>query len=354
MVTQQSAQTPFSVTFDPEVYCHRVTLPKPGSFTKLLNKCLLSSAAGARILNEKLRALDLRFQLSSALQTCIQQIKPNLVISAGTNECVDLLYAGPLGEIPIIQMFHVYPPVCFAKNKYQRVTLLRKTLVHIKACQVLLPSHKETLAPYTTAPVHVIGNAVAYPPDAPLPSNDLREKTITYIAYFSKDKNQTMLLDAFAKLKRAEDWTLKLYGAGSPDWEARLQRQAETLGIANRVQFCGVTNDTQTVLAQTSVCAYPSLVEGFGLSLVEAMWMGVPCVGFADAPGVNEIVDHDVTGLLAPECTADAFAEQLQTLIDNPHLRVELGRIASETVRENFSEAHIWALWDAFIRENCR
>ena len=43
------------------------------------------------------------------------------------NECVELTYAGAL-PAPMIQLFHVYPPTCFASNKYRRADRLRAAL----------------------------------------------------------------------------------------------------------------------------------------------------------------------------------------------------------------------------------
>lgn len=348
VVTQQSEKTPFSVSFDPAVSCHSVASGKPNPLLKLLNKLLLSSASGARFLKEKLPGADLLFRKSRALQACIHRLQPDAVLSAGTNECVELTYAGPL-NLPLIQMFHVYPSVCFRKNKYQRVAQLKAALPEAVACQVLLPSHRETLAPYTSAPVHVIGNAVSYPADEPLPEAASREQTLVYVAYFSKDKNQSLLLQAFAALNHAEDWTLKLYGSGTPEWEKRLRDEAEALGITGRVHFCGITDNPREVFRTAGICAYPSRVEGFGLALAEAMWMGVPCVGLATAPGVNELIEHGVTGLLAAEDAAGAFATELQKLIDDPHLRSTLGSAAAKQVRRAYSDTQIWDLWDDFI-----
>ena len=166
--------------------------------------------------------------------------------------------------------------------------------------------------------------------------------------YFTKDKNHLELLEAFARLARAEAWTLDLYGSGSPEWERRIRARVERLRLGGRVRFFGVTRTPRAILSRASICAYPSKVEGFGLALAEAMWCGLPCVGFADAPGVNGLLTHEANGLLA-EPGPEAFARQLQRLIDDPGLRTRLGACAARTVRQAYAAPHIWQQWEDLV-----
>lgn len=348
IVTRQPAKEPFSVTFASNVTCHCLPM-REHSFVRLVNKLFLSSAVGERLLARFLPKWDLVRAYSVRLQAMFQRLAPDVVVAAGTNECVDCLLAGPL-TTPVVVMFHVYPPECFRKNKFRRASRLKALLPQAGECQVLLPSHRETLRPYTHAPVTAIGNGIAYPVDEPLPAMATREKVIVYVAYFSKDKNHEVLLEAFARLN-APDWTLHLYGSGTPEWETRLKTCAETLGIADRVRFMGITLTPRPVLLRAGICAFPSKVEGFGLALAEAMWCGLPCVGFKDAPGVNELIAHEANGLLA-EPSVDAFATQLQRLIDDADLREHLGEVAARTARRTWSQAAIVQQWDDLFRRH--
>ena len=305
-----------SVDFGPQVRVHLVAVPPRRGVRWRVNKLLMKSAWGARLLRRVLPGCDWVLQ-------------------------IELMAEGAL-PWPVIQMFHVYPPTCFGKNKEQRVTRLKAAMAQVAASQVLLPSFRELLAPYTAAPVVAIGNTVAFggvgePPEA-------RAKQVVYVAYFTKDKNHEALLEAFARLERAEGWTLELYGSGTAAWEARLRAKAEALGIAGRVHFHGVVAKPAEVLPRAEICAYPSRVEGFPLALVEAMGAGCACVGFADAPGVNELIEPGRTGLLAAPGVA-GFAAALQQLVDDAALRAQLGQAAARTVRERWSGETIWRAW---------
>lgn len=347
LLTRQPQGEALSVTLDPAVTLHRVPIPKPGAALRFLNKLLLKSACGARLLRA-LPALDLTQQVSLKLQTALREIQPDLILSSGPNEAVDLTYAGPL-PAPLLQVFHTYPPTAFASNKRRRADRLREALRQVAACQVLLPAFVPLLRPYTEAPCTAIGNAIDWPTDEPLPAPESRDKTILYVAYFSKDKDHLTLLEAFAKLQRAQEWRLVLYGAGTPEWEHRLRQRAQDLGIADRVDFPGLLDNPRPTLLRAGICAYPSRVEGFGLALAEAMWCGLPCVGFADAPGVNGLIEDERTGLLATP-GPEAFAAQLQRLIDDPGLRTRLGDAASDHVRKAYAAPVIWEQWDTFLR----
>lgn len=348
IVTQQSAKEPFSVTFSPEVTCHCLPSPKR-PLVRALNKWLLSSALGERLLARCLPKWDLVRVYSVRLQAMIARLEPDIVVAAGTNECVDLLLAGPL-TVPVVVMFHVFPPECFRKNKFRRASRLKALLPLAAECQALLPSHCATLRPYTAAPVTAIGNGIAYPVDEMVPEAATREKTIVYVAYFSKEKNHLELLEAFARLS-APDWTLHLYGSGTPEWEARLKNRVDALGIAGRVRFMGITLTPRPILLRAGICAFPSKVEGFGLALAEAMWCGLPCVGFKESPGVNELITHDANGLLA-DPGPEAYAEQLQRLIDDVDLRERLGAAAARTARRTWAQSAIIQQWDDLFQRN--
>lgn len=346
VITQQRATEPLSVTFAPGVTCHRVRQVSLRSVAAFINKLLLRSAFGAWVLR-LVPALDLMGRTSRRIQAVLRAIRPDLILSSGSNECVELTYAGAL-PAPMIQLFHVYPPTCFASNKYRRADRLRAALPVAVECQVLLPAFRDLLRLYTRAPVTAIGNAIEWPVDEPLPSPEARERRIVYVAYFTKDKNHLELLEAFARLARAEAWMLDLYGSGSPEWERRIRARVERLRLGGRVRFFGVTRTPRAILSRASICAYPSKVEGFGLALAEAMWCGLPCVGFADAPGVNGLLTHEANGLLA-EPGPEAFARQLQRLIDDPGLRTRLGACAARTVRQAYAAPHIWQQWEDLV-----
>jgi glycosyltransferase involved in cell wall biosynthesis len=94
---------------------------------------------------------------------------------------------------------------------------------------------------------------------------------------------------------------------------------------------------------QIGMLVLPSLAEGFGLVLIEAMAAGVPVVA-TDAPGIRDVVVHERTGLLVPVAAPEALAGAIARLIDDAALRRRLIDNALREVRGRFA-------WPAVLRQ---
>ncbi len=123
---------------------------------------------------------------------------------------------------------------------------------------------------------------------------------IVSIGRLTKGKNQGVIISALKGL-RSGGWmpgaTLSFYGVG-PE-EGSLRRQVNECGLADSVTFQGWTDDIPSALTGADLLILPSLWEGFGLAVVEAMASGVPVL-VSDVPGVREIVESDPRCLFPP------------------------------------------------------
>jgi glycosyltransferase involved in cell wall biosynthesis len=175
----------------------------------------------------------------------------------------------------------------------------------------------------------------------------LSEKTVVTLRRLSHDKGIDMLIDAWATVKRQyPDWQLHIYGAG-PDEEV-LRRQASELGLNDTAIFRGVTTDIDAALASGSIYALPSREEGLPIALMEAMAYGLPIVAFDCAPGVRELVDDEVNGLLVNRGNVPGFAAALERLIKDRDLRERLGQAGSSSV-ERFRPDPVIDRWEALF-----
>ncbi len=102
------------------------------------------------------------------------------------------------------------------------------------------------------------------------------------------------------------------------------RRMAADLGIAASVDFAGFQNDTKPWIAAADILVLPSRREGAGFVLLEAMARGIPCIG-SQIGGIPEYIAHNETGLLTPVGQAQALAEALLDLINDPAKRLRLG-----------------------------
>jgi len=121
---------------------------------------------------------------------------------------------------------------------------------------------------------------------------NLPENFILYVGGFSPHKNLEALLHVIVLLKLEYHLDMALVVAGKKDevYYPALKLQTENLGISNRVIFTDYvpSEDLAAFYSMASVFALPSLYEGFGLPLVEAMSCGAPCAA-SDTSSLPEI-----------------------------------------------------------------
>lgn len=134
-------------------------------------------------------------------------------------------------------------------------------------------------------------------------------------------KNLGSLIRAIAELPD-EQATLILPGAPT-DHEAELRALAEGLGVSDRVQFPAWVSDEELeeLYAQATCFVLPSLIEGFGLPVLEAMARGVP-VACSDRPALPEVAG-DAALLFDPTHQA-AVTDAVRRLVTEPQLRDDL------------------------------
>jgi glycosyltransferase involved in cell wall biosynthesis len=142
--------------------------------------------------------------------------------------------------------------------------------------------------------------------------------TIGSLGRLDRVKGYDLLLQAVASLPQTR---LVILGDGAERPE--LERQARDLGIADRVAMPGWEPEPRVRLAEWDVFCLPSRSEGYPLSIVEAMFAGLPVVATA-VGSVAEAVQENRTGLLVAKDDPEALTAALAALGD-PARRRELG-----------------------------
>jgi glycosyltransferase involved in cell wall biosynthesis len=80
----------------------------------------------------------------------------------------------------------------------------------------------------------------------------------------------------------------------------------------------------------------PTVREGFGLAIAEAMACGLPVVA-SDCSAIPELIDHGKGGFLCPVGDVAAFAEKINILADSPRLRREMGEYNRTKIEKMFT-----------------
>ena len=179
-----------------------------------------------------------------------------------------------------------------------------------------------------------------------------REKVIGIIANLRQEKNHKLLISAFGTVaKSMRETRLVLVGFDCMDGE--LQRFAARSQASDKILFLGSRHDVPDLLAMFDIFCLPSIHEGLPLTVLEAMAAGVPVVG-ADVMGINEVVAHDVNGLLFP-CNDEArLADTLLRLLRDEDLRSRLARAGESFVAEHFSLDDEVSSYDRLFGLVCR
>ena len=161
------------------------------------------------------------------------------------------------------------------------------------------------------------------------PATDGGSAAILYISRIEHPgKNHVRLIEAYGRLPRAlaEKHPLVLAGADWKDAEA-VHAAAAASPHADKIRFTGFVEDAETLWREAGFYVFPSLFEGFGLSLAEAMARGVPCA-CSNNGSLGEIAGD--AALTFDPLDAGAIAAALETLLaEDPAARaarIERGR----------------------------
>ena len=121
----------------------------------------------------------------------------------------------------------------------------------------------------------------------------------------------------------------RLVFVGKGELESILKAEAERSGLADNVKFLGWRDDVQDLMPLFDVFVLPSLNEGMGRVLVEAMAAARPIVA-SNVGGIPDLIKHGKNGLLVPSGDEKALADSILRLIYNPHEAREMGQNGKE------------------------
>lgn len=196
--------------------------------------------------------------------------------------------------------------------------------------------------------IEVVHNGYDPPAGDPRPMDGSR--TIACVGRIEPAKGQLDLVRALAHVPGAN---ALFVGRDVDGHAAEVEREAHTVGVADRVSFAGVREDVLDVLAHARVLALPSRAEGFPIAPLEAMAVSRPVVA-TRVGGTPELVADGETGLLVPPGDVEALAAALRRVLEDDELARRLGAGGYRRLRERFSEAamvdRVAAIWERSAR----
>ena len=174
-----------------------------------------------------------------------------------------------------------------------------------------------------------------------LPENAI---AIVSAGILNKNKNNRVIIEALGLL---ENKNVYYVVCGEGDEEAELRALAESLGVSNRVLFLGFRTDMKQIMLACDIFAMPSFREGVPRALLEAMDLGLPCIG-TRTRGIRELIGNDK--LLCGGAKPDEFAAAIDYVINNPE---DCERIVARNVEEAklYSKERVRAQYAAIYEE---
>ncbi len=173
------------------------------------------------------------------------------------------------------------------------------------------------------------------------------------VASLSQRKGHIYLLDAFGKVLDLFPQA-KLLLVGDGPLRTKLKEIVDKKEISESVIFTGVRKDIPELLLSMDIYVSASLNEAFGVSLIEAMYMQLPCVA-TKVGGVPEVIKDGQTGVLVPPRDSDNLAKAIIDLLNNRRLSANMGKAGRKRVLEKFTpDRHLQKLeilWDDLLRQ---
>lgn len=159
--------------------------------------------------------------------------------------------------------------------------------------------------------------------------------TIGTVGRLSKEKGTVYLLRAFSSLT-GEFPNIRLVIVGGGSLREYLEQAAKSLGVADKVRFAGVMDDTSLEASQFDIFVSPSLNETLSMSIIEAMALGKPVVA-TRVGATHEAVVHGDTGILCKPRDPAELAQAIRALLISPETRRRMGEAGRQRAVNLFS-----------------
>lgn len=232
---------------------------------------------------------------------------------------------------PFLHTFHTLPKIenrRFTRRILTRFLVKRRIMMPV----AISGSNQQLIADYYGLQRNTIP-LVRNPVDVHKFSSGERPADDTFrfitVGRFSKEKNQRMMLHAFAELlKKGCDARLVMLGKGEE--EENLRALARELGISEQIDFAGFVVNVEDYLGNADVFLLSSDYEALPLALLEAMAAGLPIIS-TDVGGVQDIVTDN--GILISAGDTAALVQAMEEMYRKQDVRARMAAASRNNVR---------------------
>lgn len=223
-----------------------------------------------------------------------------------------------------------------------------------KAFVTLTNADKTDWAKYIKPNIYVIPNMVTCYPDKIIQYSN-RKKRILCVSRLDKIKRFDLMIKAWSLIaNKNRQWRVDIFGDG--EMRQTLDNLISIQHLNDSITIHPSSNRIYDEYMDSSIFAFSSELEGFGLVLIEAMSCGVPCVSFDCPNGPAEIISHGKDGLLVKNGDVNKFAETLDWMINHDEEREIMSknaRIAAQRYHKDTIMPQWIELFNTFSNTNC-
>lgn len=265
-------------------------------------------------------------------------------------------HAAPLAHLYLIGIKRMYPNIKIVtyahgaaedmsrKEKKQglwlRKKILSKSLQKADAVVAISDCVKKSLVDYFGTPIdniHIIFNgtplSIYQNLCGHIDSNTIR---LIYVGRLIEQKGVQLTLKALSKMKTNKKWKFVIIGDGS--YRQELETMSKDLGLETYVEFLGKRTDIPQQLNNADIFVhFPLWREGFGITIIEAMAVGLVCI-CANVGAIPEIVTDGINGFLVEYRDTDALADALADALERYNTsEVRRIKLSAKERAKNFS-----------------
>lgn len=181
------------------------------------------------------------------------------------------------------------------------------------------------------------------------PYKKKRVNEIVSVGRLSIEKNQILLINAFAELiKEYPDYKLIIYGEGKE--RNNLENEISKLNLVGKVLLPGNVDDIVSKIYRSSLFVLSSNHEGMPNALLEAMSLGLPVIStncFGD--NSDEIILNNINGILISKDDKNGLLEAMTRIIANDEFSIDLGKNAVK-IRKQVDPDNVYEQWNYFFK----
>lgn len=275
------------------------------------------------------------------IRRAVKEIAPDVVISFMSETNIDVCLALAGIKVPIIVSERNDPetdPASKAKKLLRRIAY-RKPKGFVFQTPDAQAYFSKRIQQRSKIILNPLGKAM------PPRFEGEREKRIVAVGRLNKQKNFSMLIDAFAEFSKTHpDRVLEIYGEGALEEQTR--EYISSKGLQDKVILKGFCKDVHEKILSAEMFVMSSDFEGMPNALLEAMALGLPCIS-TDCPcgGPRMLIEPYENGLLVPVKDGGKLLEAMCFMADNPEKaqamskqavlvreRAELDRVAGQWI----------------------